>query len=247
MASIKEAYDSTMKEAFAGIKVFLWAIPLYIGMSGESIFSKLIGIVAAILLFGLCITLANNVVTKKPTIVPGVNFIEMLINAGLAILCSIPYALVGYLVYWGFTFIQVPSPTWNDTIHILGGLLAAAFPLSALAIFVRRKNPFEVLDFKKISYGYGEVFLDSSYFVVKLTIVSIFTIGFLIYIFYLFIGFQNSLWTYLMSAVAVFYAFLGANYLAQISEEIYTFPENEANKKREKEEIDKILTTHEEK
>ena len=247
MASIIEACDNTMKEAFAGIKIFLWAIPICMGLAaGNNVFKILVGIVAAILLLGLGVTTANNIITKKPMLVPGINFLRMSINAMLALVALIPYALIASGLYWATTFINLPNnPIINDTIHITLDLFIAAIPLTALAIFVRRLNPIEALNFKKYFYGFGEVFLSSSYFVVKLALFSLIIIGFLVYIFSLFIGFENSLWTYLLSVIGVFYWIIASNYIAQISDEVYIFPEKEEAKLREQEEINKILTNHE--
>ncbi len=247
MASLIEACDNTMKEPFAGIKVFLWAIPVCMFFTaGANLVNQTIGMITLILFFGLCVTSSNNIITKKPVLVPGINFFSMALNGILGLISMLPYGLVAWFAYWGTTFIQIPNlPVLNDTIHITLDLLIASIPLTALAIFVRRLNPLEVLNLKKYSYGFGEVFLSMSYFLVRLALFSLIVIGFLVYIFSLFIGFENSLWTYLICVLAVFYLIVAANFFAQLSDEIYIFPEKEEAKVREQEEIRKILTKHE--
>ena len=246
MASILEACDNTIKEPFAGIKVFLWAIPVCMFFtSGANMLHQSIGFLGLILFLGLCVTSSNNIITKKSVLIPGINFFSMGLNSLLALLAILPYALIAWLAYWAASFIQIPYPILHDTVHILLNLLIATIPLSALAIFVRRLNPIEVLNIKKFFFAFGEVFLSMSYFVVKLALFSLIVVGFMVYIFSLFIGFENSLWTYLLCALSVFYAIVGANYFAQVSDEIFIFPEKEEAKAKEHAEIQRILTRHE--
>lgn len=245
MASIIEACDNTIKEPFAGIKIFLWAIPVCMFFAGgANMLCQSIGLLGLFLFIGLCVTTSNNIITKQSVLVPGINFVKISLNALLALIAMLPYGLIAWFAYWAASFIQIPYPILNDTLHIILDLLIATIPLSALAILVRRMNPLEVLNIKKYLYGFGEIFLSMSYFLVRLALFSAVVVGFLVYIFSLFIGFENSLWTYLLSALGVFYAIIGANFFAQVSDEIYIFPEKEEDKAREQAEIQKILTRH---
>ena len=243
MSSIIEAFDSTMREAFAGMKLFVWALPICFAIATVKDFGYIPWVVIGFFLLGFITTLANNVIVKNPIIVPGINIFEIIINAILSLIALLPSAIIMGAICWGANMLQLPNEVWNDTLHIMIWLFALAFPLTALAIFIRRKNILEVFNLKKFSDGYGEVLLASSFFFVQATIVSLVIIGFLAYMFYLFIGFDNIFWTYLLSVVAMFFVLLGANIIAQISDEIYTFPEKEAAKKKEKEAMD-ALTKH---
>jgi len=246
MASIFEAYDSTMKEAFTGLKVFIWAIPLAIALSGQSLYNSFVGVIVSVMLLGFFVTIAHNVSTRNPHIVPGLNFVEMIFNAALALVCVIPYSVIGGLIFWASTLIQLPDTVGNNTLHVLAGLFGLAFPMTALAIFIRRLNFLEAFNIKKYAQGFMEIFLSMSFFItVKIAIVTAIIVGFLYYLFSLFVGFDNSFWTYLLSLLYVFYVLIGANYLAQISEEVYTFSENEEAKRKEQERINSIVAKHE--
>ncbi len=243
MASIFEAFDSTMKEAFAGVKVLLWGIPFAYAVNSHSALGNIVGIIAAFLLFGFMVTLAHGVITKKPTVVPGINFIDFCVNGGMGLVAVLPYLVLTWIIiYFTNMFIMIPDhPIYTDTARIVCYLLAFSFPVTALAIFIRRRNMLEAFNLKKFNLGYGEVFLSYSYLFVKLAIVSFLVGGFLVYIFYLFIGFQNPFWHYLMCSLGVFYVIISGNYIAQISDEVYTFPEKEEEKKREDEKIAKLI------
>ena len=93
---------------------------------------------------------------------------------------------------------------------------------------------------KKYFTGFWEVFLSASFLLVKLALWSIIVIGFIYYLFSMFVGFSNWFWYYILSSVFIFYLILSANYLAQISEEIYTFPEKEEAKKKEQAAMSKL-------
>ena len=85
MASIKEAYDSTIGESFTGLKLLLWAIPLSycrdIVASGHYDFiSGCVVAVFAVLLLGFLAESANNASIKKEVLIPGLIFCQWLIT-----------------------------------------------------------------------------------------------------------------------------------------------------------------------
>ncbi len=242
MASIVEAFDSTMKEAFTGLKIFLWSIPVCIAFNSGNIFGVFFIPVLVVLMTGFCVLLAHNTIAKEPSIVPGCNFIKMAYAGIFSLLFMAPYALLGAAVYFGLTIVKIPSPVWNTTFQIVVLLFAAALPLTACAIYVRRLNIMEIFNFKKYSIGLWEVFISFSYLLVKLVLTSAVVVGFLYYLFSLFVGFDNWFWTYLLSSVTVFYLIISANYLAQISEEIYTFPEKKEKEEEERQRISRMVS-----
>ena len=242
MASIIEAYDSTMKEAFTGIKIFLWAIPLSMALTPTNLVNMLIALVVGYLLIGFVVTLAHNVVSKASVIVPGVNFIKMAINGLLGLLAMLPSAAIGALIYWACSaFVHIPSPVWDTTFKIVIGLFALSLPLTSLCILVRRMNILEIFNIKKFCYGCCEVFLSYSFFMIRASLVLSIAIGFLMYLFTLFIGFTNSFWTYILACIAMLVIVLSSNAIAQISDDIYTFVEKEEEKKREQARVNSII------
>lgn len=243
MASIIEAYDSTMKEAFTGIKIFLWAIPLSIAFSSANFVNVLIAVVVCYLLIGFTVTLAHNTISKSQVVVPSVDFVKMAINGIIGLLAMLPYAAIGAIIFWGYSsFVHIPSPVWDTTLKIVVGLFALSFPLTSLCILVRRLNILEVFNIKKFCLGIFEVFLSYSFFMVRAGLALSLVIGFLIYLFTLFIGFANSFWTYILACTAMLAIVLTANAIAQISDDVYTFIEKEEEKKREEARVKNIIS-----
>ena len=158
MATIVEAFDSTMKEALAGFKVFLWAIPITLVLTASGSAKIFIGGIVSFFLLGFIVTLANNVISKAQMIVPGINFIKIIINAILACIAILPYSAIAALIIWGYSFVSIPSDLWDLTFRIVVILFAISFPLTAICILIRRMNPFEVLNLKKFEFGLSEVF-----------------------------------------------------------------------------------------
>ncbi len=234
MASIVEAFDSTMRETFTGIKIFLWAIPVCLAYTFGTIGKAILIPILSVFLIGFAVLLAHNVIAKTSTIVPGINLIKIGIVGVMSILCMAPYAIIGGLIYWLLSLITIPSEVWNTTYHIIAILFTASLPLTACVIYVRRLNILEIFNPKKYFLGFWEVFISTSFLLVKLALWSIIVIGFIYYLFSIFVGFSNWFWYYILSCVFIFYIILSANYLAQISEEIYTFPEKEEAQKKEK-------------
>ncbi len=240
MASIVEAFDSTMKEAFTGIKIFLWAIPVCFAYTAGTWGKAFLIPILTVLLIGFAVQLANNVIVKTSVIVPGINLIKIAIVGIMSLLCMAPYAIAGGLIYWLLSLIKIPSAVWNTTYDIVIALFAISFPLTACIIYMRRLNILEIFNMKKYFTGFWEVFLSASFLLVKLALWSIIVIGFIYYLFSMFVGFSNWFWYYILSSVFIFYLILSANYLAQISEEIYTFPEKEEAKKKEQAAMSKL-------
>ena len=242
MASIIEAYDSTMKEAFTGIKIFLWAIPLSMALTPTNFLNTLIAIVVGYLLIGFVVTLAHNVISKTPVVVPGTNFIQMAINGLLGLLAMLPYAAIGALIFWAYSsFVHIPNPVWDITFKIVIGLFSLSLPLTSLCILVRRMNIFEVFNIKTFCFGVCEVFLSYSFFMIRASLALSIVIGFLVYLFTLFIGFTNSFWTYILACIAMLVIVLTSNAIAQISDDIYAFIEKEEDKKREQARVNSII------
>lgn len=241
MASIIEAFDSTIKEAFAGLKVLIWAVPVCFAVSAwQSSMGSIVGIVTAVLFVGYLTTICNNIIIKTDRILPGINVFQYGLVGLIAVLIMIPYGIVAYFVWNLVNNISIPDPVWGLTVKVLGAFLALSFILSAFVLYIRRLNPIEAYNLRKYFIGFGEVFMSFSYLIVKLVLWSLVIIGFLVYLFSLFVGFENVLWTYLMCAVGVFYCILGANYMAQTSEEIFTFLEKKENEQKQQKAIDKM-------
>ena len=252
MASIKEAFDSTLKEAFAGIKIMLWAIPISIGLSSiifsgaiGSIFGCTLAGIFTFLYFGLCVTVAHNVIIKNQIVVPGLNFVEMIVNGAMALLAMLPYAVIGFAVGYTSIYIDIADhPVMTLTLKQLVYLAGAAFPITALVIFVRRLNILEAFNLKKYFSGLWETFLSYTLFSIRFAFVAVVITGFIFYLFYLFIGFQNAFWVYLIVLLAVTYKLLLFNAIAQISDDIYTFPEKEEEKRRQDARIKELIDNH---
>lgn len=244
MASIIEAFDSTAKEAFAGIKILVWAIPFCAAYSmGKSnpALSITIWIISSILFLGFLTESANNLIKRSGAILPGVNILKFGYIGLITSMVMAPYIAVSYFIMVLFdNFVKIPDPVWQQTAQIICLFLAIAFTLSSYVIYIRRLNPFDAYNMKKYFLGFGEVFLTFSYLLVKLALISLLVIGFLAYVFSLFVGFQNVIWDYLITATIVFYLIVAANYLAQISEEQFLFIEKKEKEAKEKEAINKL-------
>lgn len=239
MASIIEAFDSTVRESFAGIKILVWALPVCIGYSMyNTAFGSIVAIVTGVLFLGFLTESCNNIIIKEDKILPGVNILKYGITGLLALLVMLPYiglgALVGYLL---LTYVNIPSPVWNQTFQIISVLFSISIVLASYIVYIRRLNPLEAYNLRKYFIGFFETFMSFSYLIVKLALWSVVIIGLLAYLFSLFVGFQNIIWSYIMCAVSVFYMVLSANYMAQISEEVFTFVEKKDEENKEKERI----------
>lgn len=235
MASIIEAFDSTVKEPFSGIKIILWAIPLSIAVTSKAWWvSSLLIPVLVLFLTGFIIELGNNVITKKGVIVPGIGFKSMFISGLIGLLGLGPYIIIAVLGVIGINLFTLPWPVWDQTLKIILLLFLFSFPLTALAILIRRKNILEVFNPMKMWQGFLEMFLSFPFFIMKMMVWTVLIIGFLYLLFSMFIGFNNDFWNYLITMYAFAIVLISANIVAQVSEEVYLFKESEEEKKRER-------------
>ena len=241
MASITEAFDSTIKEPFTGIKIILWAIPLsMVSRTNNKFVSMVLVPLFFILILGYIVELGHNVVSKKGVIVPGIDLKSMFLTGFISLLSLSPYLLFAWLIFMSFSFFNLPWDLWDKTLKIVLGLFAISFPLTALAILIRRKNILEVFNPVKMLQGFCEIYLSFSFFLVKMAIWTAIIIGFLSLVFSIFIGFNNSFWHYLTMMYVFVFITISANMIAQISEEVYSFREEEENKKKMQKEMDKL-------
>ena len=257
-ASIREAIDSTLKEAFAGIKLMLWAFPITIGFysmyNGGALgvaLGTMLTFVSLFLFLGFGVTSAHNIITKKDTVLPGCNFIEIFINGAMAFVSIIPFSIIAWLLYlaaampfntYGKALMEHPILTC--TLAEVIGLFIVAIPLTALVLFVRRLNIIEVFHLKKYFYALFQTFLAYTTFTFRFIFFALIVFGFLFYIFYLFIGFKNSFWIYLVVLISLTYAVLLFNAIAQISDDLFTFVEKEEEEKRVNDRIRKLVEQH---
>ncbi len=236
MASLKEAYDSTIGESFTGLKLLLWAIPLYICRSmyldNNIGLLTIFGGIFGILLIGFLTQSAFNAIDKKPQLVPGLNFISMAwVGFKTIMAMAMPIGITYVLGLWILGFIKIEDPTWKMTIDIFVWLFLAALPVSAYIIFIRRLSILETFNIKKICIAYGDAFLTFSYLIVKLYIFALIIIGFITYMFWLFVGLDNIIINFIWCIAVMYNLIIAVNYLAQLSEEVFTFREKEEIKK----------------
>ena len=144
MASLVEAFDSTMKEALAGFKIFLWAVPITLILASEGAAQILIGAIVGFFILGFIVTLANNVIAKAQMILPGINIFVIIKNAVLGLVAMLPHAIIAGLIVWAyFSYVTIPSDVWDVTFKILVCLFELSLPLTSICILIRRLNPFE--------------------------------------------------------------------------------------------------------
>ncbi len=235
MASLKEAYESTIGESFTGLKLLIWAIPLYICRSfyieQNSIMLTIFGGVFALLLIGFLTESAHNVIEKKPELVPGINVLSMAFTGIKTLLAlAIPTAVTIALGNLLLSFIQIPDKTLMMTVQIFIWMFLTAFPVTVYLVFIRRLSFFDTLNLKKVSLGYGDAFITVSYLIIKLYLIALVIIGFITYMFWLFVGLDNALINYIWCIAVMYNLVIATNYLAKLSEELYSFTEKDDKK-----------------
>lgn len=236
MASLKEAYDSTIGESFTGLKLLLWSIPLYICralyLENNTALLTIFGSIFGLLLIGFLSESAFNAIDKRPELVPGINLISMAYNGFKTILAlGVPLFLAYFLGNLINGFINIPDTTWNMTAHIFVWFFMSALPVSAYIVFIRRLNVFESFNIKKILIAYGDSFMTFSYLIVELYLIALIVIGFITYMFWLFVGLDNGLINFIWCIAVMYNLTIAANYLAQLSEEVFAFREKEEQKR----------------
>ena len=238
MASIKEAYDSTIGESFTGLKLLLWAIPLSycrdIVASGHYDFiSGCIVAVFAVLLLGFLAESANNASIKKEVLIPGINLLSMAYNGLKTILALGVYTAIAY---FGGTFlcglfdISADHAVLDMTAKIIIWLLLIAIPASGFIIYLRKLSLIDAYNIKRLGQVMGDTFIMFSYLIVKLGILTTLVIGFISYLFWMFVGFDNYLISYIWSIAILYNLVIGVNYFAQYSEELITLIEKREGK-----------------
>lgn len=239
MASIIEGVNGIVKESFLGLKVLVWASLLCISagmIQSPSLVGYIITAVIAVLFIGYLAQLSHNVIDITDTMLPGLNVLKLGTVGITTLAVLLPYVGLGMLV----SILCLPltakiqSPVLSLTAQIMIYLLAISCIVSSYVLFIRRLNPFESFNLKKYFIGFFSVFISYSYLLIKGILLSCGILLLLAYYFYLSVGFQNMIWTFTMCILSVFILFIIANYMAQISEEIYGIIEKEEKERRER-------------
>lgn len=232
MASIKDAYQSTIGESFTGLKLILWAVPLFyfremiMADKPNIALISTLGAAFLIIITGFLVEISYNTVSKNSEIVPGGNFLSMGFNGFLGLLATGVYAAIAYFgASFACGFVKTGTPSFDMTINIMIWFLFIGFAIAGYIIFVRRLNVIEAYNPKKFFKAYPEAFLSGSYLIVKLLLLNAIVIGFISYLFWLFLGFDNYLIKFIWCITIMYNLVIGANYLAQLSEEIFAFEE----------------------
>ena len=242
MASIKEAYDSTIGENFTGLKLLLWAIPLsycrdVIAGGNYSFVSSCICFIFCLLLLGFLAESAFNAYEKKTVLVPGLNFVSMSINGIKTIFALGLYYIIAVLAasyLCGFIHIEADHPVLDMSAKIIIWLLFIALPVSGFMMFLRKLSLFDAYNLKRVFQVMGDTFFMFSFLIVKLGLLSALVIGFISYLFWLFVGFDNYLINFIWSIAILYNLLIGVNYIAQFSEEvIYQLEKQEGGEKVE--------------
>lgn len=232
MASIKEAYDSTIGESFTGLKLLLWAIPFgycrkAMTSGSMDIISTIIVSIFILLLLGFLAESANNACEKKPELVPGIKIFSMILNGIKSLIAlSVYFAIALFGTQISCSYINLGEHTvLSMSLKILIGLLFYALPVSGFAVYIRKLDIFEAYNLKKVFYILGEAFMMFSYLIIKLGLLTAIVIGFISYLFWLFVGLDNYLINYIWSIAIMYNLVIGTNYIAQFSEEWMTLYE----------------------
>lgn len=232
MASIKDAYQSTIGESFTGLKLILWAIPLFyfremiMADKPNVALISTIGAAFLIIITGFLVEISYNTVAKNSEIVPGGNLLSMGFNGFLGLLATGIYASIAYFgASFVCGFVKTGTPSFDMTIDIMIWFLFLGFAFAGYIIFVRRLNVIEAYSPKKFLKAYPEAFLSGSFLIVKLVLLNAIVIGFISYLFWLFLGFDNYLIKFIWCITIMYNLVVSANYLAQLSEEIFAFEE----------------------
>lgn len=236
MASLKEAYDSTIGESFTGLKLLIWAIPLYICrelyLENSFVFLTFFGSIFGLLLIGFLSESAFNTIDKKPELVPGINLLSMAWNGFKTILAMGLSVIIAYFLgKFIVGFIKIEDPSLKMTADIFVWFFISAFPVSTYIVFIRRLNVFDAFNLKKVFIAYGDAFMTFSYLIVKLYIFAFIIIGFITYMFWLFVGLDNPLINFIWCIAVMYNLTIASNYLAQLSEEVFAFRDNDSGKK----------------
>ena len=116
------------------------------------------------------------------------------------------------------------------TAKIIIWLLLIAIPASGFIIYLRKLSLIDAYNIKRLGQVMGDTFIMFSYLIVKLGILTTLVIGFISYLFWMFVGFDNYLISYIWSIAILYNLVIGVNYFAQYSEELISLIEKREGK-----------------
>lgn len=226
MASMIDAFREVFSDKLSFIKLGLYTALSYYAflVSYDSTLKNpsmlWLIILTELILFGLTIKVANNVINERDNILPSFNPLEPLWSAIKGIIAIGPFGAVIFFIASYLTG-MINIILWLDIIlKIIIWVLAFALFITAFSVFTIRERILDVYKIKTLFDKSGDMIIVTIFFILKSAVVNIIIVGFLGYIFYILFG-AGHVFNIFLTFATVFNAAATGHYWGQINYETF--------------------------
>lgn len=253
MASMKDAIEESTNEANALTKYIIFTLPLfgavylYMDKQQNSFLFYLLAIISILVIVGIMIKCANNVMNFRERIMPTFNIFSLFFDAIRACIAIAPAVAINTFIanYLVTKFYPMIAIDWIRisaeyiTYAVCGSMIITVFML-----FAKKFSFKDAFDVKAISDSCIDVLIQVIWMGLQIAIIDAFAAGIVTYLFWLFIGIENVVTYFVWCMTVIFNAALIGNYLGQLNYEALHQEEAKAKSKKEKEEIEAIRNSN---
>lgn len=221
MSSVTEAFSDSIMERAAIVKIFLYAIPVFLTatsfIAGDTVAFNFWKIFTAIIFFG-ALTFGIYNVKHKHEAVLTLNPIDIVMSIIKAAIVVVPHAFVWYYagLYVLKIFPKLDLPYFDIILQSLVWALVGSIIMTAYMCFAVNLQIPQGFNLKKIFSSGADIFVCVFFFIPQLLIADAIIIAPVMYVF-TFLEFPLTHWGFVWycSMVAVINLSVFANYLAQ--------------------------------
>lgn len=226
MASVKDAFEDTLSDNLSVLKIILFAIPLYYSYylfttykDNTTLFWWVAGI-TFMLLFGFIIKCTTNVMQGKDYILPSFNIFSIFWAAFKGLLAIGPTIALNTWLATLITSKVSLSVEWVDIAFkcIIWGIFISII-LTGFVLYTKRQKISDAYNFKIISDSSINILIAVLFMVPILAIFNLFTVGFISYVIWVFLGLESQILMFFWCVAIVFNLSVIGDYLAQVEYE----------------------------
>lgn len=226
MASIIDAFRETVSERYSILKLFTLSVPTYycyylsLQAQKDVNFFNWLTILTIVLLIGFLAKVTSNGIGEKNDVLPAPNPFILVYAAFKALLATLPYTLLSYLLANFFSSLINIAPWIDITLKTVIWLVAAAIILTAFLMYATNEKINDAFRVKLLFDKAGDLSVALIFLILKLAVMDAIIVGVIGYTIFILCGLGYVLDYFIIFSVIYNLAVLG-HYFAQIHYELF--------------------------
>ncbi len=221
MASVVDSFKESFSDRLSFLKFIVLTIPVYysyqVYMQSKGDLTGFFWLAGIVLffLFGFLIKVTNNVSNEKTYVLPSLNPVYLASSAFKGIVAVGPICLVSVLLANYLCSIINIIPWLDITLRVLIWGITASIIITPFLMFAFKENIADSFNIKVFAEKAGDLIFIILFFIIKLLVINIVTVGFIGYTLLILFGY-GPIFDFFVSLALVFNIAVIGHYLGQV-------------------------------